>query len=152
MQPLCPSGTVNPERCQSGRLGRSRKPLSGQLDRGFESLSLRKVQECQAVSDGLVSVLWSATSLLAGEERDRKQNNSGARRCIPVLCRDSSNGITAGNPSMRSANACIVSCRLPKMGSPQVIPSNTLKSKPKFCLFYTHFISLDAAMNLIKLT
>jgi len=38
------------------------------------------------------------------------------------------------------------------MGSPQVIPSNTLKSKPKFCLFYTHFISLDAAMNLIKLT
>jgi hypothetical protein len=31
------------ERCQSGRMGRSRKPLYGQLYRGFESLPLRKV-------------------------------------------------------------------------------------------------------------
>ncbi len=29
------------ERCQSGRMGRSRKPLYGQLYRGFESLSFR---------------------------------------------------------------------------------------------------------------
>ena len=29
------------ERCRSGRTGRSRKPLSSQGDRGFESLSLR---------------------------------------------------------------------------------------------------------------
>ena len=31
----------DPERCQSGRSGRSRKPVSGQPDRGFESLPLR---------------------------------------------------------------------------------------------------------------
>ncbi len=30
------------ERCESGRIGRSRKPLSGQLDRGFESHPLRQ--------------------------------------------------------------------------------------------------------------
>ncbi len=29
------------ERCQSGRMGRSRKPLYGQLYPGFESLSFR---------------------------------------------------------------------------------------------------------------
>jgi hypothetical protein len=31
----------NPERCQSGRLGRSRKPVTGLPVRGFESLPLR---------------------------------------------------------------------------------------------------------------
>ncbi len=34
----------NVERCESGRIGRSRKPLSGQLDRGFESHPLRHAQ------------------------------------------------------------------------------------------------------------
>ena len=33
---------IDKERCQSGWMGRSRKPLYGQLYPGFESLSLRK--------------------------------------------------------------------------------------------------------------
>src|SRR5207244_10601839 len=44
---VCSAGDVSskiprvPERCRSGRSGRSRKPLYGQPYRGFESLPLR---------------------------------------------------------------------------------------------------------------
>lgn len=34
--------TYDQERCQSGRMGRTRNAVNGQLFRGFESLSLRK--------------------------------------------------------------------------------------------------------------
>ena len=142
---------ASPERCQSGRLGRSRKPLSGQLDRGFESLSLRKAQECQAVSDGLVSVLWSTTSLLPGEECNIKQRTE-APPLHSCALQVSTNGITAGNPIFpRPAHACIVSCsflragitagnpnrlcipalcKFPSMGSPQVIQHSPAPRMP----------------------
>src|SRR5262249_2021114 len=44
-----PTSVNHLERCQSGRLGRSRKPVSRQLDRGFESLPLRFANRCGLV-------------------------------------------------------------------------------------------------------
>jgi hypothetical protein len=46
------------ERCRSGRTGRSRKPLSAQAFRGFESLSLRQLSSRPAASEASYADLY----------------------------------------------------------------------------------------------
>ena len=49
------------ERCRSGRTGRTRNAVNGQLFRGFESLSLRK-QGCKSVSYTIYTLYYTRKS------------------------------------------------------------------------------------------
>src|SRR6185295_20270762 len=60
--PPSPPRIPNPERCQSGRMGRSRKPLTGQPVRGFESHPLRHLLDSRAAGE----LLYWFRSMRAG--------------------------------------------------------------------------------------
>jgi hypothetical protein len=63
---------ISLERCQSGRMGRSRKPLYGSPYRGFESLSLRQILSAQSSekSPFLRSKLIDYIGFLVSDLRD----------------------------------------------------------------------------------
>ena len=50
------------ERCRSGRTGRTRNAVNGQLFRGFESLSLRK-QGCKSASYAIYTLFYTQQSI-----------------------------------------------------------------------------------------
>ena len=61
------------ERCRSGRSGRTRNAVNGQLFRGFESLPLRKITKQKGVEKSTPFVLFlPSASLLAGGGKENK--------------------------------------------------------------------------------
>ena len=89
-------GGVRParERCRSGRTGRSRKPLSAQAFRGFESLSLRQTRKCPTrrhrshFAPETSNSSESCTTFALAELRQQKSNSSES--CLFFCARASS--------------------------------------------------------------
>ena len=91
------------ERCESGRIGQSRKLLSGKLDRGFESHPLRHIKGACCLTTGAVpptlethgawirtgvegdvSPAWRAYEG-AGPSVGARKRNTFARLRMPIL-------------------------------------------------------------------
>ena len=97
---LCGAHHFDAERCRSGRTGRSRKPLWGQLHPGFESLSLRHFITTVSVSDATGDIVI----------RNRSAPRTGVA-CAPLSMRQ---GFSGNKRSCRNRHfwfADLIRCR-----------------------------------------